>query len=114
MVNAEVSGFGSGHTWSVPATDLCSDLHYLDLAVVLCSWIQPMFPEVGGFDSVHCLADPDQLGPIFKKHGISFHCFTDDMQVYMPLKIRCKDSLQVVLLEINHVKTLMDLNFLIK
>lgn len=32
------------------------------------------------------------LGSILRKHNVSFHCFADDVQVYLPLK--CEDSLQ--------------------
>lgn len=52
------------------------------------------------------------LGFIFRKHGISFHCFADDVQVYLPLKVPAKESLQAVINCMSDIKTWMDLNFL--
>ena len=52
------------------------------------------------------------LGSIFRKHGITFHCFADDVQVYLPLKIPTIDSLQAVFNCMEDIKTWMDLNFL--
>jgi len=52
------------------------------------------------------------LGSIFRKHGISFHCFADDVQVYLPLKVPAKESLQAVTNCLSDIKTWMDLNFL--
>lgn len=52
------------------------------------------------------------LGFIFRKHGISFHCFADDVQVYLPLKVPVKESLQAVINCMSDIKTWMDLNFL--
>lgn len=51
------------------------------------------------------------LGSIFRKHGISFHCFADDVQVYLPLKVPVKESLQAVINCMSDIKTWMDLNF---
>lgn len=52
------------------------------------------------------------LGPIFKKHNISFHCFADDIQIYIPIKANTKDSIQPLLQCKNDIKSWMKLNFL--
>ena len=51
---------------------------------------------------------PLLLGCILRKHGISFHCYADDSQIYVPLK-----SLTPTLLKCLHnLKALVSLNFL--
>ncbi len=52
------------------------------------------------------------LGSIFRRHNISFHCFADDVQFYLPIKICSKDSLQPLLNCLKDIKTWRDLNFL--
>ena len=52
------------------------------------------------------------LGSIFKKHNISFHCFADDIQVYLPLQANSKESVQPLLNCLNEVKAWMNINFL--
>lgn len=51
------------------------------------------------------------LGSIFQKHGISFHCFADDVQIYLPLKSG-NDSFQTLLYCLDEVRHWMALNFL--
>lgn len=55
------------------------------------------------------------LGPIlfslymlslgFKKHDIPFHCFSDDVQIGLPIKTSSEDSLQPLLNWLNYIKT---------
>ena len=52
------------------------------------------------------------LGSIFRKHGISFHCYADDTQIYVPLKKKEAFSLKPLLLCLDDIKTWMALNFL--
>lgn len=48
----------------------------------------------------------------FKKHDISFHCFADDVQIYLLLRYNSKDSVQPLLECLKDVKSWMDTNFL--
>ena len=52
------------------------------------------------------------LASIFEKYNISFHCFADDIQIYLPLNQKTKTSLIPLLDCINEVKSWMDSNFL--
>ncbi len=52
------------------------------------------------------------LGSIFRKHNVSFHCFADDMQIYLPLKINEKTSVQVLLDCLKDIRSWMEANFL--
>ncbi len=52
------------------------------------------------------------LGSIFRKHGVSFHCYADDTQIYMPLQKNDKNALTSLLNCLRDVKSWMALNFL--
>ena len=52
------------------------------------------------------------LGSIFRRHHIPFHCFADDVQVYMPIRVANRESLQPLLDCLADIKVWMDLNFL--
>uniref|UniRef100_A0A669DDM8 Reverse transcriptase domain-containing protein n=1 Tax=Oreochromis niloticus TaxID=8128 RepID=A0A669DDM8_ORENI len=52
------------------------------------------------------------LGDVLRKHNVSFHSFADDIQIYLPLRLDCKDSLQPLFSCLSDVKTWMALNFL--
>lgn len=52
------------------------------------------------------------LGSIFRKHEISFHCYADDCQIYLPLAPNGPGSIQILLNCLEDVKAWMALNFL--
>ena len=52
------------------------------------------------------------LGSILRKHGISFHFYADDSQIYVPLKKDCGFSLSSLVACLDDVKAWMALNFL--
>ena len=52
------------------------------------------------------------LGPILAKHNISFHCYADDVQIYLPIKPETTNSFQPLLNCLQDVKTWMHDNFL--
>ncbi len=52
------------------------------------------------------------LGQIFKKHGISYHLYTDDSQIYFEFYF--EDSLKPVLECLNDIRAWMSLNFKLK
>ena len=52
------------------------------------------------------------LGSILRKHGISFHCYADDSQIYVPLKKKDALSVKPLLLCLEDIKAWMSLNFL--
>ncbi len=45
------------------------------------------------------------LGSIFRRHNISFHCYADDVQIYLPLKKNCKDTLNPLFACLVDIKT---------
>ena len=54
------------------------------------------------------------LGSIFSRHNISFHCYADDIQIYLPLSTNCKDSLTTLFACLAYIKSWMSqshLNF---
>lgn len=46
------------------------------------------------------------------RHGISFHCYADDSQIYLPLKRKSVNPLKRLFDCLEDVKTWMALNFL--
>lgn len=52
------------------------------------------------------------LGSIFKKNNVSFHCYADDMQIYLPLQHKNKNGLTPILECLNYIEAWMSLNFL--
>ncbi|XP_032375874.1 uncharacterized protein LOC116692015 [Etheostoma spectabile] len=52
------------------------------------------------------------FGSILRKHGISFHCYADDCQIYVPLKRHDTCSITPLLACLEDIKAWMALNFL--
>ena len=52
------------------------------------------------------------LGSIFRKYGISFHCYADDTQIYIPLKGQDSTTIKCLLNCLEDVKAWMALHFL--
>uniref|UniRef100_A0A3Q3JTY3 Reverse transcriptase domain-containing protein n=1 Tax=Monopterus albus TaxID=43700 RepID=A0A3Q3JTY3_MONAL len=52
------------------------------------------------------------LGSIFRKHGVSFHCYADDVQIIMPLTKKDTYSIQPLLACLADIKAWMSLNCL--
>lgn len=55
------------------------------------------------------------LGSIFNKYNVWFHCFADNVQLYMHLELKSKGSLQPLLDCLRDIKTwlsskILDLN----
>lgn len=51
------------------------------------------------------------LGSIFRKHKISFHCFADDVQIYLPLNSKT-NSIEALSNCLGEIRDWMSLNFL--
>ena len=52
------------------------------------------------------------LGSILRKHSISFHCYADDSQIYVPHKKKDEHSVRRLLTCLDDIKAWMALNFL--
>uniref|UniRef100_A0A3P8QN42 Reverse transcriptase domain-containing protein n=1 Tax=Astatotilapia calliptera TaxID=8154 RepID=A0A3P8QN42_ASTCA len=52
------------------------------------------------------------LGDVLRKFNVSFYTFADDIQIHLPLRLDCKDSLQPLFSCLSDIKTWMALNFL--
>lgn len=52
------------------------------------------------------------LGSIFRKHGVSFHCYADDSQIYLPVQRNNPGSLQPLFACLKDVKAWLASNFL--
>lgn len=52
------------------------------------------------------------LASIFARYDVSFHCYADDIQIYLPLNAKKKSSLQPLVDCMKDIKKWMNLNFL--
>ncbi len=52
------------------------------------------------------------LGTIFRKHGVSFHCYADDTQMYLPIKRNKHAALESLFACLDEVKTWLSQFFL--
>ncbi len=52
------------------------------------------------------------LGSIFNKHKVSFHCYADDTQIYVPFKQNDNQNLSVLTVCLSDIKAWMSLIFL--
>ena len=52
------------------------------------------------------------LGAIIGKHNLSFHCYADDLQIYLPIKPNDRVALDSLLSCINDIKLWLSQNFL--
>ena len=52
------------------------------------------------------------LGTILRRHRVSFHCYADDTQIYVPIKINDSSALSSLLGCLDGVKFWLDQNFL--
>lgn len=52
------------------------------------------------------------LGSIFRKHGVSFHCYADDMQIYLPLAKNTKCAIDTPSACLDDVKSWLSKKFI--
>uniref|UniRef100_A0A3Q3PY07 Reverse transcriptase domain-containing protein n=1 Tax=Monopterus albus TaxID=43700 RepID=A0A3Q3PY07_MONAL len=52
------------------------------------------------------------LGSIFMKYGLSFHCYADDIQIYLPLNVKKSNSFQTLMDCLRDIKAWLSHNFL--
>ena len=52
------------------------------------------------------------LGPILKKHNMAFHCYADDVQIYLPLQSNSTNAFLPFLNCLQDVKSWLNANFL--
>ncbi len=91
----------TNRTFSVKMWDLTSSNTVLTCGVPQGSILAPIL------FSLYMLP----LGSIFRKYGLSFHCYADDTQVYLPIK-QNSDGLDALWACLADVKAWLSLNFL--
>lgn len=52
------------------------------------------------------------LGSILQKYNINYHCYADDLQLYLPIKLETDSSLQPLLSCFDEIRIWMANNFL--
>ncbi len=52
------------------------------------------------------------LESIFRKHGVSFHCYTDDMQIYLPVTTEKKHVLNSLSACLDDIKSWLSKNLI--
>lgn len=94
--------FLTNRTYSVKIGNLISSLRKLTCGVPQGSVLAPTL------FSLYLLA----LGSIFRKHNVSFHCYADDMQIYLPLITEKKHVLNSLSACLDDVKSWLSKKFL--
>ncbi len=89
-----------GRTFCFSCGDSVSSLAPLSCGVLQGSVLGPLL------FSLYLL----HLGSVIRKHGLSFHCYADDSQIYVPL--RKNDTVRPLLDCLEDIKAWMSLNFL--